>query len=304
MKPFKHLRWKKKTSTREVRVHTPVDHVEGKADRILSIPKTPGPSPPSWTPAFRKVKRLDQNIRIAGTTIVKRPINHREADLPVMEPALGAAVLLLADGDSVGEGDSTVVSVAVAVSVPDSVDETVVVIIFEVRVTMTDVVRERVDTDAVSAKIPVKLAVATETSDLADEASEAILELALNTTAPADSVAATAAELARATTLLAPEAASDMASAASELASWRALRISDALAVMAADTEAALVRSADSALLAAEATLVGIGTGRTVTPDAMLDATAATFDSAAEAPEAIRDTKEFTETLATIFSQL
>lgn len=221
----------------------------------------------------------------------------------MMEPALGAAVLLLADGDSVGEGDSTVVSVAVEASVLDSVDETVVVTIFEVWVTTTDVVLVRVGMEAVSAKIAVKLAVAAETSDLADESSEAILELALNTTAPADSVAATAAELAPATTLLAAEAASDMASAASELASLRALRISDALAVMAADTEAALVKSADSALLAIEAAFVGNGTGMTVTPsDSTLDATAATMDSAAEAAEATRDTTEFAEALITIFS--
>lgn len=162
--------------------------------------------------------------------------------------------------------------------------------------TIDVVVRVRVG----SAKIAVKLAVAAETSDLADESSEAILELALNTTAPADSVAATAAELARATTLLASEAAPDIALAASELASLSTLEISDALAEMAADTEAALVKMADSAFLAAEAALVGIGTGMTMAPSA-LDGKTAAEDSAAETAEATREMSELTETLITIF---
>lgn len=70
---------------------------------------------------------------MAGTAIAKRPINHCDADLPVMEPALGAAVLLFADGVSVGEGDSIVVSVTVEeAAVLDNVDAIVVVTIFEV----------------------------------------------------------------------------------------------------------------------------------------------------------------------------
>lgn len=196
----------------------------------------------------------------------------------MVEPALGAAVLLLAAADSVGDADSTVDSVTVEdpVAVLDSVDSTVVVITLEVRVTTTDVVvLVSVARDAVSPKIAVKLAVAAETSDLADESSEAILELAFKTTAPADSVAAAAAELARATRLLASDAASDILLAASDLASPRTLRISDALAEMAADTEAALVKISVWAFLAAEAGIF----------------------SAAEAAEATCETTELTETL-------
>ena len=146
---------------------------------------------------------------MAGTAIVKRQINHRDADLLAVEPAFGAAVLLLADGDSIGDGDSTVDSVTVELAVLDSVDSTVVVIILEVLV-MTIDVAVRVGREAVPSKMAVKLAVAAETSDLADESNEAILELAFKITAPADSVAAAAAELARATRLLASDAASDI----------------------------------------------------------------------------------------------
>lgn len=143
-----------------------------------------------------------------------------------MEPAFGAAVLLLAAADSVDDGDSVTVEETASL---DWVDATVVVTIFEVLVTTIDVVvLVSVGSDAVSPKIAVKLADAAETSDLADEPNEAILELAFKTTAPADSVAAAAAELARATRLLASDAASDILPAASELASLRALRISDA----------------------------------------------------------------------------
>ena len=228
---------------------------------------------------------------MAGTTIAKRPINHCDADLPAVEPALGAAVLLLAAADSVDEGDSAaVVSVTVDVtSALDCVDATVVVTIFEVLVTMIDVVvLVSNGRDAVSPKIAVKLADAAETSDLADEPNEAIRELAFKITAPADSVAATAAELARATRLLASDAASEILLAASEIllaasepASLRALRISDALAVTAAETEPALVKISDSAL-------VGKGIGRTVTAG----------DSAADTAEA---TCELTATLKSKF---
>lgn len=193
-------------------------------------------------------------------------------------------MLLLAAADSVDEGDSTaVVSVTVDVaSALDCVDATVVVTIFEVLVTIIDVVvLVSAGSDAVSPKIAVKLADAAETSDLADEPNEAIRELAFKITAPADSVAATAAELARATRLLASDAASEILLAASEPASLRALRISDALAVTAAETEAALVKISDSAL-------VGKGIGRTVTA----------ADSATETAEA---TWELTATLKSNF---
>lgn len=173
----------------------------------------------------------------------------------------GAAVLLLAAAVSVGDGDSVAV-VSVTVSVPavlDCVDATVVVTILEVLVMTIDVaVLVSAGRDAVSPRIAVKLADAAEISDLADEPNEAYFELAFKITTPADSVAAAAAELARATRLLAPDAASDILLAASEPASLSALRISDALAETAADTEAALVKISDSAL-------VGKGTGRMVT---------------------------------------
>ena len=204
-------------------------------------------------------------------------MSHRDADPPAVEPLLGAAVLLLAAAWSVRDGHSVAV-VSVTVSVPavlDSVDATVVVTIFEVLVTTIDVVvRVSAGRDAVSPRIAVKLADAAKISDLADEPNEAYFELAFKITAPADSVAAAAAELARATRLLASDAASDTLLATSEPASLSALRISDALAETAADTEAALVKISDSAL-------VGKGTGRMVTAgdsDLMATLTANHFD--------------------------
>lgn len=190
-------------------------------------------------------------------------MKHRDAEAPSVEPAFGAAVLLLAAAESVGDGDSVAV-VSVTVSVPavlDCIDATVVVTIFDVLVMTIDVaVLVTAGREAVSPRIAVKLADAAEISDLADEPNEAYFELAFKITAPADSVAAAATELARATTLLASDAASDILLAASEPASLSALRISDALAVTAADTEAALVKISDSAL-------VGKGIGRTVTAE-------------------------------------
>lgn len=208
----------------------------------------------------------------------------------MVEAALGAEVLLLAAAVAVDEVDSTEVSVTVDEPAGlDTVDGIVVVTILEVDVMIIDVaVLVRVGGDAVSTKTAVNLAVPAESSDRAEESSEAIFELALSTAALADSVAMATAELARATTLLASEAAPFTTLAASELASCRALRISDAFAEMAAEADAALVSRADSASLIADTALVGIGigTGMMVTPfDSMLDAKAATDDWAAEAAE-------------------
>ena len=158
------------------------------------------------------------------------------------------------------------------------------------------VVRVGFGRDAVSARIAVKLPVAAEASDRAEASSEATFELALDNTAPADSVAAAMAELARATTLLASEAAPEIALAASELALPRTLRISDSLAEIAADTDAARVKRADSALLAAEAALVASGIGRNVIPS---DAKAAAEDDAASAAASTREMTALAETLIT-----
>jgi hypothetical protein len=212
---------------------------------------------------------MDQNIIIAGTTIVNSPMNHCDANIPGWEAEFGAAGLLVAGRVSVVVADS---SVAVSVMVDDTAesietrDDIVVVTILEVRVTTMDVaVLVRVGGDAVSARIAVKLAVAADSSDLADASSEAILELALSASTFADSVATATAELARATTLLASKAASDISLCASDLASARTLCSSEALAEMAADTEATLVKIADRALsTVVKASSIGIGTARTV----------------------------------------
>lgn len=126
---------------------------------------------------------------------------------------------------SVDDGVSTVVSVTVEkAGALDAVDAIVVVTILELWEFTTDVaVLVRVGGDEVSVRIAVKLAVAAESSDLADDPSKATLELALTTAAPADSVATAITELARATMLLASEAASDTSPAASELACRRTL---------------------------------------------------------------------------------
>lgn len=228
----------------------------------------------------------------AGIAMARRPIHHRDAELPGMIPAaaaLGAAVLLSADV-SVTVDEASAVSVVVA--------GTVVVTMLEVWVVATRDVTVRVSfaRDPVAAKIPVKLAVATDASDRTDASSEATRELAPDTTAPADSVAAAMTELARATLLLASEAASETALAAAELALRSTLLTSDSLAEMAAETDAARVKRSDSALLAMEAAMVGRGMGTKATPS---DVNAAAEDAAADSTAPACEMAELTETLIT-----